>query len=195
MNDEPRRRVLLAWLLILLEGSLGLLAVALAAWLDLPLGWRWSWTDAALGLAACLPMMLLFWTCLRLPFGPLARIRRIAEELIRPLFQDWRLAELALLALLAGVGEELLFRGVLQGGLGQRLDTAAAVAIAGVVFGVLHALTFTYAVFATLMGAYLGVLWVATGNLLAPVLAHGLYDFAALVYLIYSPPAPGGRGE
>jgi membrane protease YdiL (CAAX protease family) len=30
---------------------------------------------------------------------------------------------------------------------------------------------------------YLGWLWLASGNLLAPIITHGLYDFLALAYL------------
>jgi membrane protease YdiL (CAAX protease family) len=51
-------------------------------------------------------------------------------------------------------------------------------------FGALHALTPTYAILATLAGAYLGSVWLITGNLLVVIIAHGFYDFIALVYLL-----------
>ena len=41
-----------------------------------------------------------------------------------------------------------------------------------------------YAVIATLVGAYLGVLWFAAGNLLAPITTHAFYDFVAPVYFL-----------
>jgi membrane protease YdiL (CAAX protease family) len=47
-----------------------------------------------------------------------------------------------------------------------------------------HLVTKTYAVIATLIGAYLGVLWLATENLLAPITTHAVYDFVALVYFL-----------
>jgi hypothetical protein len=50
----------------------------------------------------------------------------------------------------------------------------------------LHAVTVTYAVLATAVGAYLGWLALTTGNLLVPMIAHGLYDFVASVYLIHT---------
>jgi membrane protease YdiL (CAAX protease family) len=64
---------------------------------------------------------------------------------------------------------------------------APAVALASAVFGLLHAITPTYAILATVMGAYLGVVWIASGNLLAPIVAHALYDFVALVWLLRGP--------
>ena len=37
---------------------------------------------------------------------------------------------------------------------------------------------------ATLIGAYLGFLWFAAGNLLAPITTHAFYDFVAPVYFL-----------
>jgi membrane protease YdiL (CAAX protease family) len=34
-----------------------------------------------------------------------------------------------------------------------------------------------------LMGAFLGWIFIATGNLLPVIICHGLYDFLALAYL------------
>ena len=41
-----------------------------------------------------------------------------------------------------------------------------------------------YAVIATLIGAYLGVLCFAGGNLLAPITTHAFHDFVAPVYFL-----------
>jgi hypothetical protein len=41
-----------------------------------------------------------------------------------------------------------------------------------------------FCVIATLIGAYLGVLWLAAENLLAPITTHAVYDFVALVYFL-----------
>ena len=45
-------------------------------------------------------------------------------------------------------------------------------------------MTKTYALIATLIGAYLGILWIAIGNLLAPIATHAVYDFVALAYFL-----------
>jgi membrane protease YdiL (CAAX protease family) len=120
----------------------------------------------------------------------LIRIRRLCEEAIRPLFAACSLAELALICALAGLGEELLFRGVLQTAFSNELGMPAGVALASLIFGLLHALTPTYAMLATLLGIYLGVIWLLCDSLLVVSVAHGLYDFIALVYLTRGPALP-----
>ena len=185
MPTGPMGRLGLVTAAALFEGGLALLAWVVAWLADEPLwqGLRWEWQGAALGALAALPMLLLFWACLHTPLQPLARIRRLCDELIRPLFAPCGAAELAVIALLAGLGEESLFRGTLQALLARRLTTWAAVALTSVVFGLLHALTPTYALLAGLMSAYLGAVWLASGNLLVVIVAHALYDFVALLYV------------
>jgi uncharacterized protein len=45
-------------------------------------------------------------------------------------------------------------------------------------------LTWTYAIIAAFIGAYLGLLWIWTGNLLTPMITHAVYNFVALVYFL-----------
>ena len=59
-----------------------------------------------------------------------------------------------------------------------------------ILFGLLHAVNVAYAVLATLMGMYLGWLWMTTGNLAVPIVAHAVYDFLRVVYILH-----GRRGE
>jgi membrane protease YdiL (CAAX protease family) len=59
-----------------------------------------------------------------------------------------------------------------------------------VVFGIAHWVTTAYAVVAGVVGLYLGLLYVITENLLAPAVAHALYDFVALLVLVRLKPAP-----
>ena len=94
------------------------------------------------------------------------------------------------MALLAGLGEETLFRGVIQPALAAHLPLAAAVATTGALFGLAHWITPTYALLAGLVGAYLGVLFVVSDNLLVPILAHALYDVVALALLVRVKPTP-----
>jgi membrane protease YdiL (CAAX protease family) len=165
-------------------------AALLGAWLfEVPLGdyLAWDAADAALGAAAALPLLPFFWLCLHVPLPRLHRIRELSRDLIRPLFEACSLVELALISLLAGVAEELLFRGTLQLALSAGLDDRwTGLVLASVAFGLAHAITPTYAILATAMGGYLGAIFLCTDNLLAAIVAHAVYDFVALVYLTRS---------
>ena len=59
-----------------------------------------------------------------------------------------------------------------------------AVLVTSTLFGLAHLVTPTYAVLAGLIGIYFGVLAVVTDSLLVPIVAHALYDYAALTYLV-----------
>jgi membrane protease YdiL (CAAX protease family) len=184
---RQRRGILL--LTVVCEGSLCGLAFVLSYWWDVPLlpGLYWDPSAQLLGIFASLPLLVLFVLCLRWPIGPLKGIARFCREVIGPLFASCTWYELAGIALLAGLGEELLFRGVLQVAVSRWLGPATALIAVSVLFGLLHSMTPAYAVIAGLMGFYLGCLWIGTGNLLVPILAHALYDFVALVWLARGP--------
>src|SRR5688572_10314127 len=101
---------------ILFEGSLAILAWVLGWWLSVaPLG-RGAWTlnGIWLGIAACLPMVLAFVLILASPFPPFRRISELCDDVLRPMFMPCTVFDLALLSFLAGLGEEMLFRAVLQ---------------------------------------------------------------------------------
>jgi uncharacterized protein len=175
---------------VVFEGSLAPVAIGVG-WLlrSPPLATlRLDWRAGLLGIAATLPLLLLFWLCLKCPWRPLAEIARITDEMLVPLFRDCRLLELVLIAALAGIGEEMLFRGVIQAAAAQEIGGQRGVWVAllvtSVLFGLLHPITPTYAILAGLVGLYLGGLWLASGNLLTPIVAHGTYDFLALAYLV-----------
>jgi membrane protease YdiL (CAAX protease family) len=100
-----------------------------------------------------------------------------------------------LIALLAGVGEELFFRGLLQPGLAGWTGAWTALILTSALFGVLHWITPAYAALAGLVGLYLGAFMAVSGNLLVPILVHALYDFFALRYLLGRSAAPAEEGE
>jgi membrane protease YdiL (CAAX protease family) len=179
-------------LAVLFEGSLAPLAVFLGWVLGQPAleGFAWRAEDAAIGAVATLPMLALFWLVERWPLGPLRTIRRFFEEEARPILAACTWPDLALIAVAAGVGEEMLFRGVFQGLLGRWLGRWAGLGAASLLFGLLHPISPAYIVLAMLMGAYLGWLWIWSGNLLTVIVAHALYDFFALLLLLREEPEP-----
>jgi membrane protease YdiL (CAAX protease family) len=142
------------------------------------------------GLAAALPPFLLVVVTDRFRFSGLERIKRIVLQLLGPSLAACRWYELVFVAALAGFGEELVFRGVLQRLLERWLNFGGSGPIAGlivsnVIFGLFHCLTPTYAILAAGMGIYFGVLLDASHppNVVIPMLAHGLYDFLAFLLL------------
>jgi hypothetical protein len=142
------------------------------------------------GIAAALLPFALLVVSDRFRFSALERMKRIVLQLLGPSLIACRWYELVFVAALAGFGEELVFRGVLQRLLERWLDFGGSGHIAGliasnVIFGLLHFLTPTYALLAGLMGVYFGVLLDSTNppSLVVPMVAHGLYDYLAFLLL------------
>jgi len=181
---QQRRPLLLLGFAV--EGGMAVLAWVLGRLLHVPIEERWLWSlpDAGWAVLACLPLLAVFLLCLYWPIPPLRAMERFFEEVLRPLFAPLGILDLALISLLAGVGEEMLFRGVFQDVLSRWFGSVAGWLLASLLFGALHPMTPAYAVIAFLMGLYLGCVYWATDNLLVVALAHGLYDFVALVFLL-----------
>lgn len=178
-----RRRLLGA--AIGLEAGVLVLA-GLAAWLlRVPLGdsLRLTPATAAWVVAFTVPLAGAMWLMATVEWRPFARLRRAVEALTNLPFVDARVVDLVLISLLAGVGEEALFRGVLQEALSRWSTPLLGLVVASLLFGLAHLITPTYAAVATLLGAYLGVLYLRFDNLVIPMGVHGLYDLAALIYL------------
>jgi len=79
-------------------------------------------------------------------------------------------------------GEELVFRGLVQGLFRRAYGVVPAIAIASVFFGVVHYVALagsgklTYILVATLLGVFLGAIYERTENILVPIVVHGLYN-------------------
>ena len=185
---EPPPNTLIA--AVAFEGGIAVLAVV-AGWLigrrpldEMHFGFR----DLLLGLAAGLPPLLILVPCIRFPVGPLREMLRVVDELLTPLFRGCNLLDFAVIAVLAGLGEEMFFRSIVQEGLASLMPGPVAVWIglsfSAILFGLAHWVTPAYGVIAGLIGAYLGGIWLWSGNLLVPIVAHATYDFLALIYLV-----------
>jgi CAAX protease family protein len=186
MPGESRWNIV--WLTVLAEGGLAASALLLG-WLLGQEPWTFFWWDSqalGVGILTSLPLIALFFALYRWPLGPLEHLKHVTSHLVRALFGRCTLLELALISLLAGFGEEWLFRGVLQKTAETWFQPWAALLLVSVVFGLLHCVTLTYSVLATVMALYLGELALANENLLLVMVNHAFYDFVALVYLIKS---------
>jgi CAAX protease family protein len=144
----------------------------------------WRPMDLVWGIVATGPMLLGYAWLLRSSADFAADIRRFFEHVVRPIFGPWSVPQLAIISLLAGLCEEVLFRGALQGGLSRLTGAPPALVVSSVAFGLAHPVSKYYMIAATVVGLFLGGLFIATGNLLAPIVAHALYDFCALTWLL-----------
>jgi membrane protease YdiL (CAAX protease family) len=110
-------------------------------------------------------------------------IRRLYVEELKPIFGNCSASEITIISLAAGIGEELLFRGVLQ--------TEMGLLPASMIFGLFHMVSpssggsggMVYGCWVMLMGGALGGLAIWTGGLMAPIVAHAVYDAAAMSYM------------
>lgn len=112
---------------------------------------------------------------------------------LRPNIRDAGDATLVVLGIASAVGEELFFRGLLTPAIGVVLSSLA--------FGALHQLRGTagwvWAGWATLMGLVFGSLFLATGSLVGPIVAHAAINVANLRFLRdteVDPPKPRRLG-
>ncbi|HEV3167190.1 MAG TPA: CPBP family intramembrane glutamic endopeptidase [Isosphaeraceae bacterium] len=197
MEDAREPKFLVVGLGLVVEGGLALLAWGLGRWLGQP-ALATLWVDATgvgLGILATLPLLLLFSWTYHSQLAGLVRIRQFFDAVLKPLFARCTLLEIAVISISAGLGEEMLFRGLLQAAIARHLGLWVGLAVASLLFGLMHPITPAYVLLASLMGAYLGLIWCASGNLLVAVVAHALYDFLVLAFMLRPRPASGGRTE
>ena len=150
--------------------------------------WAWFWgysladmlpkpgSGVLWGIVATVPPLIGLVIVRAIPWKPLRRVGKFLTGVLGPALAQCTLFELAIVALLAGLGEELLFRGALQPVLGLPL--------ASVLVALAHSITPTYALLTGLMGLYLGWLAEASGTLWVPIATHALYDFIAFLVVI-----------
>ncbi len=125
-----------------------------------------------LALATTLPLVTAPWARRVLV---LRGLRRAWDALESGLGPGLGTRDILALAVCSAISEEVFFRGVLQHEIG--LPAASAI------FGLLHPLGIAYEEWATAAGAGFGAHYSATGSLVAPAAAHGIYNLLAFAYL------------
>jgi len=172
--------------LILFEGSLLLVAWLLAWMMNLPLRplWQMDAVGVGIGWTSTLPPAALFFWMIQSSWEPFAALRRVVQEQLMPLLGEVSFFQIILLSALAGIGEEVLFRGVIEGGLTSTVGRWPAMMIAALLFGLCHALTPLYFFLATMMGLYLSLVWMASDQLISPIITHAAYDLLALGWYV-----------
>jgi membrane protease YdiL (CAAX protease family) len=178
---DPRR---ILPIVVLGEGILLAVACASAWYAQLPLAFGDRGAGVLWGVGAAIALAAVNLALLRARANrwPGASLRHVCSVIVRPLFEHVNGTQIVTVSVLAGAAEELLFRGVLQPLVG--LPAASAI------FGAVHVggRSFVgYGAWAACIGALFGWLMVETGGLLAPIVAHAVYDALALAYVRYGP--------
>ncbi len=136
---------------------------------------RWTTTDGAIGVMLGLGIT----AASSLVYGIWEAYRKSADYYLEMILKPLVFADLIWLGLLPGLSEELLFRGVMLPAFGY---DATAIVFSSLCFGVLHLSSWRqwpYVIWATLVGAGLGVSALMTNNLLVPAIAHVVTNFVS----------------
>lgn len=166
----------------------GLMVLAAALWNTLRGRAAFPPGDVSIGLAlgistSCATVLLGLAVYRMLPV-----MRKIASELAPRLVDGARRADLILVSVFSGVGEEAFFRGALQPEVG--------LALASLIFGAVHIgpdrRYLVWTAWALFAGFLFGFLYEITGGLLAPVVAHVLHN--AATFLIWKRSRDRGPG-
>lgn len=170
------------------EGALILVAMALGWIADInPFAdLHFSENAIAIGLIGTVPLYLLFLAMEQIQVNSLTKIRTLLLDTLGPGLHRYHWTDLLVLAGIAGLSEELLFRGVIQPWIESAWGVNAGLIGSNLIFGLAHALTPMYGLLAMTVGIYLGLSMDITGdrNLLTPVIIHGFYDFLAFLALM-----------
>nr|WP_170979105.1 CPBP family intramembrane glutamic endopeptidase [Marinobacter panjinensis] len=166
------------------QGGIGVVGLAAIALFGIPVYYNGVSPATALfwGLAGSVATYAVILLVSRLPGLVRDSLESQLEQLHR-FASDYSWTVLIALSVFAGVGEELLFRGAIQGWLAQHVHDAVAIVLASLLFGLVHYLSFTYFVLATGLGMTLGTVYALTDSLVLVMVWHGVYDMIALYCL------------
>jgi membrane protease YdiL (CAAX protease family) len=169
-------------LALLVEGMAFILALVLARLWSIPLLplTKHLLRDILIGTAGTVIPFILFCFSLSEKAKAVPIIRSLRNTItgdIRTLFASTSFVDICLISSVAGLAEELLFRGVIQAKWG--------IIAASILFGLLHSVTPAYILLTTVIGFYIGLLYHIFQSLLIPIQLHCIYDFGALIYLRY----------
>lgn len=151
-------------------------------WRGLGLAGLFSWQSVLGALGGLVVGLIVAWMVMY--WRPLEAIVERLSGLL-----DWETLtaqDYVIISLLAALGEEPLFRGVIQ--------PLAGLVPTAVLFGLLHATSVAHIVLAFLLGLGLGWLYQWSGSLWPPILAHLMIDLATGLLLAHKL-ASGARSD
>lgn len=169
------------------EGILLIIAITLAFLADLSIKWNFTWQTITLGCLATLPPLIinsLLWSYTTRNTDTV--YARFSREIIVPLCRKITLPEALTVAVLAGVCEEILFRGALNQLIMNWSGPAVACIITSTTFATMHFIGHFKRYggmipLYTAMGVYLWFAHYLTDSLAAVAILHGVYNFIVML--------------
>jgi len=140
------------------------------------------------GVIGTIPLCIIFLALNHIKTDALLKIRQVLHDTLGESLEHLHWTDLFILAAVAGISEEILFRGVIQPWLENSWGLVAGLIISSIIFGLVHAVTWLYFILAASISAYLGMYldYESTRNLVTPIIIHGLYDFFAFMAILQS---------
>jgi len=120
-------------------------------------------------------------------FWPYSDGMRSLMGRLHNLFRDFSWPAIILISIMAGLGEELLLRGLLQTYLVRELSPFWGIVLASLIFGLLHYLSRAYIVVTFALGVVFGVAYYLSNSLMLVMIAHAVYDVFAFAVLVKYP--------
>jgi uncharacterized protein len=188
-DDFPRAEVL-----VIIQVFIGV-AEAL---FSLILGWflghnpletfKWNLHAVLWGVVATIPLILMSLAMLR---WPVASVEDFFDKEVVPRLERSSWSDLALISLSVSVGDEMLSRGVLLASFSHWFGLPVGLGLASMLVALVQPISIQYMVMTGVLGLYLGGVWIVCGNILTVMVAHALYEFAVLSYLVRIRPRGG----
>lgn len=167
------------------EGGLAVIAILIAWFAEIPLRDMFTLTMPAfvIGILSTIPLFLLCYLVYKIPIRAVEFTRRFMKSIYRDFVRHCSTTQLLLVAVMSGIGEELLFRGILQTTFtrwcgGDTRGLILGIVITSLLFGLVHPINKLYVFLCFGIGIYLGAIFAMSGNnLLVPIILHALYNF------------------
>ncbi len=118
---------------------------------------------------------------------PVGTMLRGEASRVLPAFKGARFWHIVCLSVLAGIGEEWLFRGLIQTAVSNSTWPLLGIITGAFVFGLFHFISVYYVIITTCFGLMIGVLYHFTGDLMMVMALHASYDLCALWVLTRAP--------
>jgi uncharacterized protein len=106
------------------------------------------------------------------------QLKQLSDEILLPAVSGFTMTDIVLVSLASGICEEILFRGVML--------PLWGLAASSIIFGFVHSPTlkyFPYVVVSILAGLLFGYLYLYSGSLWLPVIAHVMHNLISLIII------------